>query len=117
MQTIILDTNFLVYLLEFKIDLFSELNRITPSGYKIKILDKTLKELKKLSEKNLYAKIALLLINKFEIIPTDSTQSVDDILVSLVIPNLIIGTQDRALKKRLNCSKLVIRQKKYLEII
>ena len=117
MQTIILDTNFLVYLLEFKIDLFSELDRVTTSGYEIKILDKTVDELEKLSSKNIYAKIALSMLNKFEIIKTDSGKYVDDILVDLDGPGVVVGTQDKELKDRLKGQKLIIRQKKYLAIV
>ena len=115
METIILDTNFLVYLLEFKIDLFQELDRITEAGYKVKILDKTLDELKNL--KSMYAKIALKLTDKFEIIKTNSDKCVDDILAESEDPNTIIGTQDKELKSRLKPSKLIIRQKKYLAIV
>ena len=116
LKSIILDTNFLVYVLEFKIDLFDELDRVIPSGYKAKILDKTINELEKLSVKNVYAKIALGLLDKFEVIKT-SGDDVDDMLVEMQGNNVIIGTQDRELKNRLECSKLIIRQKKYLALV
>jgi len=116
LKSIILDTNFLVYVLEFKIDLFAELDRVIPSGYKAKILDKTINELEKLSVKNVYAKIALGLLDKFEVIKT-SGDDVDDMLVEMQGNNVIIGTQDRELKNRLECSKLIIRQKKYLALV
>lgn len=117
MQKIILDTNFLVYLIEFKINLFQELDRTTSSGYKVYILDSTITELEKLAKKNIYAKIALKLTDKFEIIKVDADKLVDDVLVELQDENTIIGTQDKELKSRLKHHKLIIRQKKYLEII
>ena len=116
LKSIILDTNFLVYVLEFKIDLFAELDRVIPSGYKAKILDRTINELEKLAVKNVYAKIALGLLDKFEVIKT-SGDNVDDMLVEMQGNNVIIGTQDRELKNRLECSKLIIRQKKYLALV
>ena len=116
LKSIILDTNFLVYVLEFKIDLFAELDRVIPSGYKAKILDRTINELEKLAVKNVYAKIALGLLDKFEVIKT-SGDNVDDMLVEMQGNDVIIGTQDRELKNRLECAKLIIRQKKYLALV
>ena len=116
LKSIILDTNFLVYVLEFKIDLFAELDRVIPSGYKAKILDRTINELEKLAVKNVYAKIALGLLDKFEVIKT-SGDNVDDMLVEMQGNDVIIGTQDRELKNRLECAKLIIRQKKYLVLV
>jgi len=64
----------------------------------------------------MYAQIALRTQNKFEIIPTDPGEHVDDILSSIDDPKTIIGTQDKELKKHLKTKILIIRQKKYLTI-
>ena len=58
MKKIILDTNFIVTALKFKIDLFSELRKALDFQYEIFILDKTIDELKKLK-----ATLALKIIN------------------------------------------------------
>ena len=45
MRKIILDTDFLIDIISWKIDLISELTRIVNYPFKIRILDKTLGEL------------------------------------------------------------------------
>ena len=59
---ILLDTNFIMTCLKFKIDLFSEINRNCHFKYDIFILDKSIEELKKLK-----SKLSLDLIEKFKI--------------------------------------------------
>ena len=72
MLNIVLDTNFLVHSIDFKIDFFSEFQRLLDQNYTISIIDKTIGELEKLinegkfSEKKA-AKIALDLIEKKKI--------------------------------------------------
>lgn len=116
MKKVIFDTNFLLYLIKFKIDYNQELNRICDFNYKICILDKTLDELKKLKE--LEAKIALKYSEKFEIIKTIDNKKVDDILVDIASQETIIATQDQELKSRIRKKTkyiIIIRQKKYLK--
>ena len=48
MKTIILDTNFLIYCAEYKIDFVSEIDRICSFPYKLAVLDNTIDELEKL---------------------------------------------------------------------
>ena len=74
MKTVILDTNFLV--LAGKIDFKSEISRICDFNYEIKIIDKTIGELKKIGKK---ADLALQLIDKFSIgqIKTNINKSVN----------------------------------------
>ncbi|MFH1642579.1 MAG: PIN domain-containing protein [Nanoarchaeota archaeon] len=122
MKKIILDTNFLLIPFQFKIDIFSEIERICDFQYSIFILDKTINELVKIineqkGKNRLAAKFALDLINtkKIKILKT-SDGNVDDILVTL---DAIVATQDKILIKRLkNSFRQVIRlrQKKYLMI-
>lgn len=107
---IILDTNFLMAISQFKIDIFNELKKFP---YKVYIIDKTIKELKILN--NTHSKIALKLIKDIPIIKTKPGKT-DNILIELSKDN-IIATQDKELKKRLKAPYLVIRQKKYLKLI
>ena len=51
MKVIILDTNFIMYLLKYKINLFEEIERIILENYRICVLDKTLNELENLENK------------------------------------------------------------------
>jgi rRNA-processing protein FCF1 len=115
MDRIILDTNFLIELVKNKIDLESELDRVTVGDYKVYIIDRTLDELKSL--KIVYAKIALKFSERFEKIKTTEDKLVDDLIVDNVDIDTIVGTQDKELKRRLSCRKLVVRSRRYLEIV
>jgi len=119
MKTILFDTNFLVEIIKFKINLFSELERVCDFNFEVKVLDKTITELEKINSKE--SKISLNLIKKkIKIIKTESDKIVDDILLEIAGENTIVATQDKLLKKKLkqkNIKTLIIRQKKYLVII
>lgn len=109
---IILDTNIILYALRFKIDIFSELERICDFPYKICILDKTLEELRDKTA------LELLKQKNVNIIKTSSSENVDDLIVKLADEDTIVVTQDKELKKRLKQKKirvLIIRKKKYLQ--
>ncbi len=125
---ILLDTNFLLIPAEFRVDIFSELERLMDRKYKLYILDKTITELKNIvrsqkGKSSQAAKIALQLIDnkKLNIINTSSLpSSVDDIILRLVNSEYIVGTQDKLLRKKLkqkNIQLLSLRQKTHLRII
>ena len=48
MKTVLLDTNFLLIPAQFKVDIFSEIDRICTFQYEIAVLDKTIDELNKI---------------------------------------------------------------------
>jgi|SRR3989344_950475 len=111
---VIPDTNFLMAISQFKIDILTELK---PN--EIIIIDKTIRELNNLKEKEktkMHASIALKLIKDFPVLITEKGKA-DDILVDLSKKGYIIATQDQGLKKRLKNTYIVIRQKKYLKTI
>ena len=111
---VIPDTNFLMAISQFKIDILTELK---PN--EIIIIDKTIKELKNLKEKEktkMHATIALKLIKGLPILKTKDGKT-DDILAELSKEGYIIATQDQGLKRRLKNTYIVIRQKKYLRIV
>lgn len=127
MKKILLDTNFLLIPEQFKVDIFTEIDRICHFNYQLCIVDKTITELEsiikniKSKDKNA-AKIALKLINAKNIhqIPSESlkNKTTDDIIFETASPNYIIATQDKELKKRLRQKKIPIislRKKKYLK--
>ncbi|MBW2992085.1 nucleotide-binding protein [Candidatus Woesearchaeota archaeon] len=119
---IILDTNFLMAIAQFKIDIFSEIDRIADFKYEICILDKTIDELNNIIEtqkgKNKQAAKLALAITKSHPIRQIKTGKgkTDDLLVKLANKQTIIATQDRLLRKRIKTKIIGIRQKKYLYI-
>jgi len=113
---IVLDTNFLVSALKYKISLFDEL-----TGEELFIVDKTKHELEKLikgkkASDRQRAKIILALLKRKKIkeIKSKKEETVDDTLARL--KNYVIATQDKELKRRISGKLLIIRAKKKLEI-
>ncbi|MAG07857.1 hypothetical protein CMO89_00110 [Candidatus Woesearchaeota archaeon] len=126
MIRIILDTNFLMAVSQFGIDIFAEIERICDFRYKLCIVDKTIDELNKLVESNKgrhgrAAKLALSLLKSkgVERIETKEEGIVDKLILGIVNKDFIVATQDRALKsglKKKSIKLISIRQKKYLRL-
>jgi len=102
---------------DFKIDIFTELEKTCDFNYELFTIEKVIDEIKNIiktqkgkNRKN--AEFALKLLKKVKILKTTGNIT-DDILVKLSKDN-IIATQDIILKKRLKGKKLMIRQKKYI---
>jgi len=132
MKKIIIDTNFLVSAIRFKIDLFSELQRICDFKYTICIVEGIIDELEKLAETGkpkdkIAARISLEIIKnkKINIIKTPSknkrVKNVDLLILNLIKEgNFIVATQDKELKREIRkkeVSLIVLRQKRYLKLI
>ncbi|MFH1276342.1 MAG: PIN domain-containing protein [Candidatus Woesearchaeota archaeon] len=122
MKKIIIDTNALMAISEFKIDLFSEIEKACDFNFKLCIMQGTIDELNKIIEEQRSkfaraAKLALSLIKakKTEIIKKQGY--VDDILVEHSKKGDLILTQDVELKKRLTKPYLTIRQKKKVVMV
>lgn len=123
MKKIILDTNFLLIPSQFKVDIFSEIDRICLFNYELYILDKTIDELKEIIKKQKgkhreAAKIALMLIKKkhLSIIKTEEGK-VDDLILRLINKGDILATQDALLRKKAikkGAGVIFLRSKKYL---
>lgn len=129
---IIIDTNFLVSAVRFKIDLFSELQRICDFKYTVCIVDGTIDELEKLAETGkpkdkIAAKISLELIRKKKINITKTpsknkrVKNVDLLILNLIKEgDFIVATQDKELKREIRKKEvpiIVLRQKKYFKLI
>lgn len=115
---IILDTDFLVNSIKYKVDVVSQIKENFPDD-KIGIIDKTLDELKKVNNPDAKAAIHLVKLKEMEIIKTKKDKIVDDLILEKVKENDIVGTQDRNLKRRLkenNIKSITIRQKKYISL-
>ena len=110
MKKIILDTNFIIYCTEKKIDYKTEILNISSSGYELVVPRPVILEImlisqnaKKYSDKNA-AKLALDILehNQVEIIET-KTNIADDAVVELAEESLgsIVASLDLQLRKRL----------------
>ncbi len=114
MKIIILDTNFLVHCLDWKIRFEEEVQRIVDETYTLAVLDKTIQELKTL--KGQPAKIALHLTERYKVLKTESHGYTDDDILQFDDTNHILATQDKELKKRWQGQIITIRKKSYLEL-
>ncbi|MBW2976475.1 nucleotide-binding protein [Candidatus Woesearchaeota archaeon] len=123
MKKILLDTNFLLIPWQFKVDIFTQIDKIAAFNYKLFVLDKTLDELKKIIEaqkgaEKEAAKIALKLIaiKRIGMIKTQSNKKTDDLILDIASKNsFIVATQDKELRSRLkekNVKVIILRQKK-----
>ena len=127
MKKILLDTNFLLVPFQFKVDIFSEIDRIIIARYELIVLDRTVEELENIVKKGKgkdkeAAKFALKLIQnkKPMIIKTNSGKKTDDIILEYAIKEgYLVATQDKDLKRKLvnqGIEVIVLRQKKFLTI-
>ena len=113
MAKIILDTDFILTALKYKIDIIEQIRNLN-LNQNICIIDKTLDELK---GKKL-EKLAKKFIKKISIIKTKKDRIVDDLILEQ--RGVIVATQDRALKEKLKKAKIpiiTIRQKSYLKLV
>ncbi|MBU89951.1 nucleotide-binding protein [Candidatus Woesearchaeota archaeon] len=128
MKKILLDTNFLMLIAQFKVDIFTELDRICNFNYRLFVLDKTIEELKDIIETQkgkhkAVAKVALQLLKlkKVTVVKTCSKKHTDDIILDIASKDdFIVATQDKDLKRRLinqGTSVIVLKQKKKLAIM
>ena len=126
MKNIIIDTNFLMIPLQFRVDIFSEFNRICNFNYKLSIFEQSISELKNIIEKQTgkskkAAQFALKLIKLKNIgIIKSEKEDVDALILNNLSKDTIIATQDMLLKKELlkrGASVIILRQKKYLQIL
>ncbi|HLD72844.1 MAG TPA: hypothetical protein VJA23_04625 [Candidatus Nanoarchaeia archaeon] len=121
-KQIILDTNALMAIAEFKIDLITELEKAYDFPYELCVLEGTIKELKKIQEEQREkfkraAKLALGIIKVKKITVLPSIGYVDTELIKHSRNGDLILTQDVELKKELSLPYLTIRQKKRVVLI
>lgn len=126
MRKIILDTNFLMIPYKFKVDIFSEIDRVCRFNYRLCIFEQTITELKKIIEKQTgkdkrAAQLALKLIKLKNIgmINPDGTD-VDLLILEHANEDMTVATQDIELRKELmkkGVSVIMLRQKKYLKLL
>tara|TARA_Y100000034_G_C6854017_1_gene387802 strand:- start:1062 stop:1412 length:351 start_codon:yes stop_codon:yes gene_type:complete len=110
MHKIILDTNFLLSCLNFRIDFIREIKRISNFNYTLHIFKGTLKEL----EGKKLGKLAKDIIKKQNIKVINGKNSYVDKDILDLKGNYIIATNDKELIKKLKLPIIRIKQKKYL---
>lgn len=125
-KRIILDTNFLLIPVQFKVDIFEEIKRISDFVYQLHIIDRSVEELEKIiltgdTKDKTAAKIALKLIKfkKIDKIKTTGNKNVDELILDLARKDDIVATQDKELKQKLKKRSIpiiILRQRKFLEI-
>ncbi len=130
MKRVIIDTNALIAIHMFKLDVFSAIEESLDIAYEVCIIDGTLKELEKLKtsrdlsqkERNA-AKLALSIVQKklldktLTLLTDDPTMDVDSNLAEESAGGALILTQDKGLKMRLTKPYLTIRQQKRVVVI
>lgn len=125
MHKIIIDTNFAMIPAMFKVDIFSEIERICSFEHKVFVLDKTLEELNKIikeqkgkHKKDANLALQLLKAKAISVIGTGEGYA-DDLIISLIAKDDYVATQDKELKKRVKAKGagvITMRQKKFLII-
>ncbi|MBI2650978.1 hypothetical protein HYX01_00730 [Candidatus Woesearchaeota archaeon] len=127
MEKILLDTNFLLLPYQFKVDIFTQIDRIM-LDYKLFVLDKTIDELKSIllqqkgKDKDA-AKIALKLVSlkNIGILKTDSNKKTDEIIAEVSFKEgFVVATQDKELRQRLrekNIPVIILRKKKVVRFL
>jgi rRNA-processing protein FCF1 len=121
-RKVLLDTNFLFIPAQFKVDIYSEIDRICNFPYELYVLDKSLQELDNIIEtskgkEKASARLAkaILEAKKPKTLKTTSKDYVDNIILGL--NGYIVATQDKVLRSKLKkngVQTIVLRQKKYL---
>ena len=111
---------------QFKVDIFSEFDRICNFNYVLCIYNESIGELRNIisasnGKDKKAAQFALKLIKLKNIKVLESgKKDVDSLILGNLDGNTIIATQDSILKKKLlekDTSIIILRQKKYLQLI
>lgn len=112
MKQILLDTNFIISCIKNKIDFF---DYIEEEGYSIVIPEQVINELEGLKKESA---LRLLEKNKFNMISLKG-KIVDNSIINYAKanPNIIIATLDKELQRKIKNRKMIIRNRKRLEII
>ncbi len=119
---ILLDTNFLIDMMRFKVDL-NELDELIDSEYSLAVITPVLQELRTISNRktkeSMYAKVALKLIEVENLEIIKSGKRTDEELVNLSHGKTIVATNDGGLRKELKAlgkKSIYLKSKKHLAI-
>ncbi len=116
MINIYLDTNFLIDMARFRIDL-KEIDNLALEPYQLYTFDNVVGELKKIGNK--HSKVALEIIkNKIVVLKSDK-KGVDKTLMALADEDIIVATNDSKLRKQLKekgTRTIYLKSRKQLDI-
>ncbi len=136
---VVLDTNMLLVPGQFKVDIFSEIDRLMDESYELIVLEGTLKELEKIAQTGsgadkMSAKLGKMLLEHnmkrdfaaagsnckaLKVISSSSDEYVDDAIVSIAEDDTLVATNDGELKRRLlerGTRVIFLKQNQYLEL-
>lgn len=109
----VLDTNFLMIPYKYRVDIFSEIERLIPEPHKVITLSSVVKELEGIQRRSegsegIAASVALQLIKKENMEVVESPGKVDESILNFALGNkdVIIGTNDKELRKKLKQNKI-----------
>lgn len=115
---VLLDSNFILDLLRFKVG-FDAIEEVVGQPCKLLVPTTVLRELERISTGKTkeagYAKLALRVVRKLELIKSLRTKADEDLIA--LAKGRIVATNDRVLRKRLRdlrIKTLYLRSKKYL---
>lgn len=119
---VVLDSNFLLLPFQFGVDIFEELKRILDMKYEVYVTDGVIRELEGLSRaksmEGVWAKAALKSASGLKRISSEEFD-VDEALAGLASKEVLICTNDKALKERIRKKRapvIYLRQRKYLAL-
>lgn len=122
MKKVILDTNVVVDMVEFKVDIFREMERILDFPYQVCVVQGTIAELEQIIktqrlrfQRAARLGLALLKAKNVKILPGKG--KVDDVLAEYSQRGALILTQDWGLKTRLQKPFLTIRQRRKVVMV
>ena len=122
MKNILLDTNFLLLPFRFKVDIFSEFERIIDEEINVIVLSVCLKELKKIVNKIEFNSIIEILKKRnVKIIEIEKgKKDIDSLIIEFAKKeNCIIATNDKSLRKiakKIGLNTIFLRKKRFLEM-
>lgn len=119
MIKVLLDTNFLMGLMRFRVGL-KEIDTLVTEPRQLVTINLVVNELKRLAKTSKYAKMALKLIELYKIKVLNSTETnTDKAIIKLAEKDFIVATNDIALRrrlKRLGVKTIYLRARKHLAI-
>jgi hypothetical protein len=127
MLRVVLDTNFVLIPIQFKVDIFNEIKRLLDEPYELCVYQGTIDELTDLAKGNgktaVTAKTAITLIKQKNLksLPNSINEKyVDNLILEGVTNKDIVCTQDQALKRLLRIKHkgirlIALKSKKYLD--
>ena len=125
MKRVLLDTNFLLLPVQFKLDIFSLIPEVLEDKVEFFVVSNVIEELKQLAKSKgkdgraSNVTLSLLKTRKVEVIKTGG-KSCDDALTKVAKDKgMIVATNDKELRKRLKSmgvKTIYLRSKKYLEV-